>query len=193
MLNLFTLQVFETIFETRSENKLSSMAKSLYINCLYGHFKSKEPTDKNSIAFDIFLSDLKNYSKWQKYFQELHKAKLINIQEDRINFINHWGQFIEREKLTKPISVRKDAKYYRENLQNNKSLIDLISMKHSLNDQHIINFIDLFVKEQQAVLNKYNNESEISKHFMNWCNTQVKKSKPVSEKVKSKAKILGQK
>jgi hypothetical protein len=192
MLNLFTLQVFETIFETRSENKLSSMAKSLYINCLYGYFKGKEATDKNSMAFDIFLSDLKNYSKWQKYFQELHKAKLINIQTDRINFINHWGQFIEREKLTKPITSKKDANSYRENLQNNKTLIDLIAMKQSLNETQINNFIDLFVKEQEAVLNKYNNESEISKHFMNWCNTQVKKSRPVSEKVKSKAKILGQ-
>jgi hypothetical protein len=192
MLNLFTLQVFETIFETRSENKLSSMAKSLYINCLYGYFKGKEATDKNSMAFDIFLSDLKNYSKWQKYFQELHKAKLINIQTDRITFINHWGQFIEREKLTKPISDRKDANYYRENLQKNKTLIDLIAMKQSLNENQINIFIDLFVKEQEAVLNKYNNESEISKHFMNWCNTQVKKSRPVSEKVKSKAKILGQ-
>lgn len=192
MLNLFTLQVFETIFETRSENKLSSMAKSLYINCLYGYFKSKEATDKNSMAFDIFLSDLKNYSKWQKYFQELHKAKLIKIESDRINFINHWGQFIEREKFIQPNTLRKNAKSFREALKKNQSLIDLIAMKQSLNEEQINKYIELFVKEQEAVLKKYDNETEISKHFMNWVNTQVKKSKPVSEKVKSKAKILGQ-
>ena len=74
----------------------------------------------------------------------------------------------------------------------NQSLIDLIAMKNSINKEKIIELIDLFIKEQDAVLTKYNNENEVSKHFLNWCNTQISKSKPVSEKVKSKSKILGQ-
>jgi hypothetical protein len=127
MLTLLNLQVFDTIFETRAEHKLSSMSKSLYINCLFGYFKGKEVNEKNSIAFEIFINDIKNYSKWQKNFQELHKAKLIKIENDRINFINHWGQFIERAKLsTEKLFVKTDVNSFYEQLINNKSLMDLI-------------------------------------------------------------------
>jgi hypothetical protein len=192
MLTLLNLQVFDTIFETRAEHKLSSMSKSLYINCLFGYFKGKEVNEKNSIAFEIFINDIKNYSKWQKNFQELHKAKLIKIENDRINFINHWGQFIERAKLsTEKLFVKTDVNSFYEQLINNKSLMDLICMKHKISYQKAIELVELFIQEQNAVLNKYYNESECSKHFINWTNTYISKNKPTSEKVISKGKILG--
>jgi hypothetical protein len=73
----------------------------------------------------------------------------------------------------------------------NKSLMDLICMKHKISIEKAYELVELFFQEQEAVLTKYYNESECSKHFMNWSNIYLSKNKPVSEKVKSNSKIIG--
>lgn len=196
MFSLITFEVVERIFEERAEGDISAMSQLIYINSLYNHFKDKIADQKNAMGFEVFLSDINNYNRWSKNFQELHKLKLINISQDRITFLNHWGQFIDRSKIElKQCDLLKIKELKTDDLttklKENQSLLEVISMKHKISKNQLFDAIDIFCKEQEAIKNNYRTDSDLTKHFIHWANIYIKKSDLKQETVKSKSKILG--
>ena len=193
MFSLLTFEVVEKIFDERAEQKTSSLAKMLYLNCLMGHFKGKEATDENSMGFEIFIGEIKNYIKWAPQFIELHKAKLITITDQMIVFNNHWGQFIDRSSLQpKEVNVvtRVTPLSCREELLSNVSMFELVCMKNKCTKEKYAELVDLFVKQQTALQEWYPNVQSCSKHFLYWALGQATNSQTPTT-VKSKNKLLG--
>ena len=193
MYQLLTFEVIYRIFTEYATINVSSMSRLLYLNCLMHHFNGKDATDENSMAFEMFEEDIKNYAKWKKNFQELHKAKVITITDKMIHFNNTWGQFIDRTQLVKKSSLLplKTAEELREDLFQNKSAIDVLGMKHNVTPNKISSMMDIFIKEQQAVGTRYNDSGEVSKHFIYWFSSNINKIELKNETVKSKGKIIG--
>jgi len=194
MLKLINLYTIDKILNEVAEIKLSTTAKFLYINCLTHHFRDKPATTSNSIAFDIFISDIPDFKKLENHFEQLDKAGLIEIQDRRIKFLNHWGQSIDRtllDKLTEVSmgTVSKLASEYKEELLNRQSLYELIGMQHKLSIKQIDVLIETFVKEQDTFEKKYSSFSDCLKHFSNW--VRKTPSKPVSQTIVSNRKVIG--
>jgi hypothetical protein len=194
MLELINLKIISDIFA--KHKKVSSKAKILYINCLMGHFKDLEATTENSMEFTLFVLKIKNYFSWQKYFIELHDAKLISIypSTNSIVFTNLWGQLIDRTKLDLSEkktfnSIFKLASELKQQILENKSLYDLCGMKYKMTPSQVSMKIELFCKEQDAANKKYKDFGEASQHFNYWV---AKSTTPTAQAiVSSSSKILG--
>jgi hypothetical protein len=186
------------IFEEADE-KLSPRAKMLYINCIMHHFRNKEATVVNSVAFDMFEEDFGDFSKYRVPMQELHKAGLIEIGANKIAFHNKWGQYIDRTKLEKVSAEHYVAgfsfngiEHYEKDLKSNQSIIELAQMKYKISKENIIQLTDVFIKEQKAFDKKYSSFADCAKHFSYWLPNQIKQTpKEASKQVISKGKILG--
>ena len=195
MLHIITLHTIDKIFE-EAEKQISAASKMIYINCLMHHFREKSATVVNAVAFEIFKNDLKNYDKFVKNFEELHKAGLVIVSHERITFQNMWGQHIDRTKLDKVNPMHfvgsfefSLASTYKDEMLNSQSLIELLQMKHRLSKQHFIKLLELFVKEQDTFESKYKSYGECTKHFTFWLNNNI--DKLPKDTVKSSAKLLG--
>lgn len=196
MYSLFTFDVIEKIFNQRAEQKTSSLAKMLYLNCLMGHFRNKEASEKNATGFELFRNEIKNYDKWAMQFIELHKAKLITITSDMLIFHNHWGTFLDRTEivLKENIKVTINAEYveqYQNYLIENTHLLNLVAMKNKWTQTQIIEVIDLFMKEQMALATQYNNTQDCVRHFLSWVSINAQKLNLKTQASKSKNKIIG--
>ena len=198
MLTILNLYVIDNIFNN-AEEKLSPKAKMLYINCIMHHFRNKEATVVNAIAFDMFEEDFGDFSKYRMSMQELHRAGLIEIGANKIAFHNKWGQYIDRSKLEKVTAEEYVAgfsfnsiEYYEKDLKSNQSIIELAQMKYKISKENITQFIEVFIKEQKAFDKKYNNFADCAKHFSYWLPNQIKQTpKQANKQVVSKGKILG--
>jgi hypothetical protein len=197
MLNVITLSTIDNIFTLVATNKLTTNAKMLYINCLTYHFKNKKPTIINAVAFDIFKTDIPNYDRYQKSFEELHKAELVIIRENAISFTNSWGKFIDRSQLEKVMADTYVAGFqfqgvnaFIEEMRKSASLYELCQMKHKISLRQVELLLELFYKEQLSISKTYNGYSDCAKHFINWIPNNV--SKVPQENVKSKSKLLGE-
>ena len=194
MLFVMNFEVIENIFSERSESKVSSLGKMLYVNCLVGYFKGKDANEKNAMGFDLFRSEIKNYKTWEKQFIELHHAKLISITEERIIFHNHWGMFIDRSVFNKadvPESKKQFAQDYIKEIKDNNNLMDLIKMKHKWNLNKVEEAINLFLTEQNALMTKYSSEHDVFRHLIHWIAANAPKMNVGTESVKSNGKIIG--
>ncbi len=191
--SLFTFEVIDNIFKEKAEIEISSMSKMLYINILMGQFKNKEANEKNAMAFEMFYDDIKNYNRWEKNFKELHKARLITIGEKFITFHNAWGSYIDRSSIVELKHAQyesslKTADTYKQSLVNNQTMFEVTGMKYKLSKESMFKLIDIFINEQIAIKNKYENESECTRHFINWVgkNSNLQTNKPSSSN-----KIIG--
>lgn len=193
--SLITFEVIDKIFENKAEIELNSMSKMLYINVLFAHFKNKEAIEKNMMAFEIFYSDIKNFKRWEKNFQELHKARLLTISDKHIIFHNSWGSYIDRSEVNNLKNVEyqsslKDAEAFKQNLVNNQTMFEVTGMKHRISKENMLKMIDEFIAEQMVVKNKYLNESECTRHFIHWVGKNA--TNPIQPVNKSKqSKIIG--
>ena len=190
MLKLISLWTLTKIFE-RSKIPLSGMCKMVYINCLMYHFEKLEATTENSVAFDIFDTEL-DYEKFEKHFVELHKAGLVIIKEKSIYFENHWGQFIDRTQLEQPSGQYVNAmfntiKYYEQQLKTSTELRAHIQKHHKLTEVQYEENLEAFIEEQSAIGKTYNDYKDVSSHLFYWT-AKRKTNQPA--KAKSN-KILG--
>lgn len=198
MLKVINLYVIDMIFE-EAQDKLSPRAKMLYINCIMHHFRDKEPTVVNSVAFDMFEEEFGDFSKYRVPMQELHKAGLIEIGANKIAFHNKWGKYIDRNKLEKVSAEQYVAgfsfngiEHYEKDLKSNQSVIELAQMKYKIGKENILQLTDLFIQEQKAFDKKYSSFADCAKHFSYWLPNQIKQTpKEASKQVISKGKILG--
>ncbi len=88
MLKVLNLFVVDKIFNEASD-KLGGMSRALYINCLTSHFRDKKAIAVHARAFEMFEQDFEDFGKYRKYFQELHKAGLITINDNSIQKQNN--------------------------------------------------------------------------------------------------------
>lgn len=191
MLKLINLWTLNQIFE-RAKTPLSGTCKMIYINCLMHYFDKLEASFENSVAFEIFDSEL-DYEKFEKHFVELHKAGFVIIKEKSIFFENHWGQFIDRSKLTLTGTEQKAHFHqntifsYEENLCNSEELRVHISRKYKLKEPQYKVLLNDFLEEQKGISRNYNDYKDVSSHFFYWCG---KRTHNLPEKGKS-SQILG--
>jgi hypothetical protein len=196
MLSIITLETIDKIFSERFECKVQPMSKILYINCLMGHFKNLEANEKNAIAFELFYSDIKGYETWKNNFTELHKAKATTLTPQFIIFNNLWGRYIDRSSFNEKgtaiyESQLKTADHFKQELLGNQTMFEVTGMKHKLSKESMVQLIDLFVKEQEAISTKYENASECTRHFIYWARSNGSKLQTMPDVVKSTGKILG--
>ena len=191
MLQLISLWTLNKIFE-RAKTPLGANCKMIYINCLMYHFEKLEATKQNAIAFEIFDTEL-DYEKFEKHFVELHKAGLVIIKQKSIFFENHWGQFIDRAKLTENPDgyvgsvIQNSIKSYSEQLKNSNQLQSHIIKNYKLTVEKYEEFLLIFLDEQLAIGKTYNDYKDVASHFFYWIG---KKKTNSPEKSKSK-QILG--
>lgn len=195
MLKIINLYVIDKIFENL-EVKVGATSRMLYINCLTHYFRDKSAIVSNATAFELFEEDFKDYTKFKKNMQELHKAGLVTIGIKSIVFNNHWGQHIDRSQLEK-VGVNeyvagftfKKASEYKDELLKSDQLIELAQMQYKLTKADLIQLIELFIKQQSTFEKTYSNFSDCIKHFSFWLPKNI--SNTGKEKVKSTGKILG--
>jgi hypothetical protein len=191
MLQLISLWTLNKIFE-RAKTPLGANCKMIYINCLMYHFEKLDAIKENSVAFEIFDTEL-DYEKFEKHFVELHKAGLVIIKEKSIFFENHWGQFIDRTKLiSNPdgyVNTMSQISMitYSEQLKNSIELQAHIRKNHKLTVEKYEELLLLFIDEQTAIGKTYNDYKDVASHFFYWVG---KKRTNNPEKSKSKS-ILG--
>lgn len=184
MLTVINLYVVDRIFNEEAEFKVSSLAKMLYLNCLTHHFKEKKPTVISAVAFSIFINDIKEYVRFEKTFQELHKAGLVVIGEKEVSFHNLWGKYIDRSKLDKATPdeyvagfVFQKASFFKEELLKSGILIETARMRYKVDEGQITELLNLFVMEQDSVEKTYSNYSDCAKHFSNWIPKSIARMK----------------
>lgn len=187
--SIITLETLEQIFELAS-SELGSQEKSLYINCIYAHFKDKYISQDNLEQFTISIKDVKNYSKWKIIFMKLSKSGLITIDDNDILFHDKWNLFIDNKHIKIEDKINHDA--IEQQLLNNRSMIEVVAMKNNLSIDEIHHLIKIFVKEQEATETKHKHIGDYSKHFIYWVkinknNIEVKQG----SSVKSNGKLLG--
>lgn len=198
MLKVITLFTIDKIFSIQTEQKVTALAKMLYISCLTQHFKTKEATVANAFSFEMFKNDIPNYNNYEQLFQQLHKAELVVICFDRVCFNNVWGQHIDRSILSAvnpqnfigAISINV-ADHYTEELLKNTSIYEMLSIKYKISAKQIDQLIELFVKEQVAFQKKYTSLSDCARHLTFWIPHNIGKAN-TTETVKSKSKLLGE-
>ncbi len=197
MLTVLNLYTVDKIFTEEVEKKLSAMAQMVYINCLLHHFRAKPATVSGAVAFEIFKNDFKQYEKFKVYFQELHKAGLVIISDERISFSNAWGKHIDRSQLEKVSPEEYVAGFqfspvtkFKDEMIASQNLIELSGMKYKLAKNQVSKMIELFVKEQETFETKYSSYGECVKHFTYWLQGNI--DKIPKDSVKSTGKILGE-
>jgi hypothetical protein len=187
--SLINFQTIKDIFDLSTIN-LSSKDKTLYINCLFGHFKDKEATVENLDSFVINIDSMKNYNTWKNNFENLHNAELIEVTKHKITFFNFWCNFINIDINTIEQDVYDDE--IEKKLLENRSMIDVVGMKNKLNIEQIKHLIKIFVVEQKAIDAKHRDEGEYAKHFIYWVKTNIDNLGDHKQSfVKSNNKLLG--
>jgi hypothetical protein len=191
MIDLITLGVIEKIFDGL---RVSSMSKSLYINCIIKHFKDKDATLENSLAFELAFTEIKNFEKWLRNFSDLKNYGVVDISDDSVVFLNKWSQHIDSSKfggIKVGSSFLKSALVFEEDLKQNSSMIDVVGMKNKLTKNQVVGLIRIFVLEQDATESLYKDLGECSKHFIYWVNSNKDSVDMSLDIVRSNGKILG--
>jgi len=196
MLRVISLHTIKQIFETESLTQLSPMAKMSYISCLMYYFEDMPLDLESTNTFDIIKAQIKSYNTTQKYFNEMQEAGLVKINHETITFFNHWRKYIDKSLLNKPTPEQylqqtepKSAKELQDELFNNKSLFELIDMRHKLPKEKIIQLIKEFIKEGEVRKIVYYNPARCAEHCFQWFN----KKAPSQPKITNNpnGKILG--
>lgn len=187
--SLISFQTLKEIFDL-SKVELTSQEKSLYINCIYAHFKDKLISKENLDEFKINIKDVKNYSRWKLSFQILNDSGLIEISKDQILFYDKWNMFIDNKHIK--IEEKINHTNIEQQLLNNKSMIEVVAMKNRISIDQINSLIKIFIKEQEATETKHKDIGDYSKHFIYWVKLNINLiEKEQNTSVKSKSKLLG--
>jgi hypothetical protein len=194
MLEIINLYVLNKIFDN-AEDKLSPLAKMLYINCLTHWFKGKKATTTNSYAFELLKEDIPNYEAYQKLFTELQLAGLVGISFGGVFFHNFWGAYINKALLDKAdekgdYGFLQGISVHAEDLRRSVGIKEVCCMKNRINAKQVEFLIEIFIKEQTTIEKKYTGYSDCAKHFINWLPNNI--SKAPADAIKSNSKLLGE-
>ena len=195
MLKTISLVVIDKIFEEAAKHiKLSALAKQLYINALIRNFKGKVVEKENSFAFQLNISEITNYDKFENLFGELEVAKLVNIDNESIQFINRWSIYMDQSIFEKKstwaaVGMNNKASIFVNQMIEDGELYSVVSAKYSIAKDQFINLCKLFVIEKDLEEVNYISYKAIKKDFVWYC--QYNKPVEVIKKVISTAAVLG--
>lgn len=180
MLRIISLHTLKQIFETEVRVSLSPMAQMTYINCLMYWFDGMPLDLESANAFDIVKAQMKSYPANEKYFKEMETAGIVQINSETITFFNYWRKHIDKDLLNKPSpeqylqrSEEKPAREYLSELLVNRSLFDLVGMRHKFPEDKIKELIKEFVQEQDVTKKKYFNPDRCAEHCIRWINKKA--------------------
>jgi len=115
MLDIITLKVIDNILKT-SKLKLSASEGMIYVNCLIHHFRDINAKKEESGTFEILKADFGLFWKFKKQFDNISKAGLVILYEDKIEFTDVWNEFIHEDKY-KTRAVKKTKKGITERME----------------------------------------------------------------------------
>lgn len=187
--DVLSIKAMSNIFK-ECDKKLSYGAMQLYQNLLQHHFSSQEEHVGNLNEFVIKYQDIPSYEKYRKLLTELDVAKLIELSNDGMKFLDVWTKHIQLSRF-REFSVMKTASEFQDEMQTSQQLIETVGMKARLKREEVNSLLATFIKEQDAIGKKYQNQADCRKHFMYWVLRNADKTE--KSKVTSSAKILGQK
>lgn len=171
MLKIISLHTIKQIFETEAKIPLSAMAKITYISCLSYWFEDMPADLDSNTGFDVVIAQMKTLN----HFTELQAAGLVQINPDTVTFYNVWNRHIDKTLLNKPspevylgLHEQKPANEYEKDLLASRNAFDLLGMRHKLSDKQIEDLMKEFVKEQDAVGNKYYHAGDCISHCLRW-------------------------
>ena len=101
MFDEINLRVIDAIF-TSCEPPIKAFARSLYLNCLINEFKKRKAVDYSK-GFEISISDIKEFSKYEKHFAELEQSGLCEIDGKKIIFWNVWDEHLAPKGYKQPV------------------------------------------------------------------------------------------
>lgn len=200
MFDEINLRVIDAIF-TSCEPPIKAFARSLYLNCLINEFKKRKAVDYSK-GFEISISDIKEFSKYEKHFAELEQSGLCEIDGKKIIFWNVWDEHLAPKGYKQPVGgdyLSKPIKEFENAIQENIDFHELICLKHGIDIKNVPALLNEFIKESSLLDMRYFNESQAKKHCLYWCAgfkySKQKDSNKVNEKapvkIVSKSKILG--
>jgi hypothetical protein len=188
VLSLFTLDVLDKIF---NEKKITFKSKTLYLNCFFYWFKKMKLEDRNLSSFYLFLSEIKNFDKWEANFIELENQGVVSIKKDKVVFIDVWSQHLNSELIAFLTKQKCGLDLFYEQMVSNKEMIKLITYKTRIDEKSILEKMELFYFEQKALNTTYKDEQEFKRHFYNWVNHQTYSENQQPKQEPSSIKILG--
>lgn len=195
MLKLINLYVIDQVWKEALTN-VSVFSKMLYLNCLTHHFKDKTVCLENAMEFELCFSEHSELKTFNKNFEELQKAGLVEVKSNAVLFPNLWYKYIDKEKLTtviNPITFAgltiSSAEEVKKALKENQHLFEIIGMKHGISQEKFDYLVDLFVLEQLAYDKKYSSHNDCAKHFSFWIPFNLGRTPNADKK---KPKILGE-
>lgn len=184
MLKVLNLFVIDKIFTEKCSVKISSLAKSLYVNCLIYYFKDKKPSVVNIGSFKLYKAEIPKYENFDTLFLELQLAKLIRIEELEVIFLNVWSEYIEKnciKQLNPTVYVgafsRQNIAVFEKQFREAHKFHLLVQQKYSINEKKCNMLIDLFYQEQLALSKDYKDIEDCLKHFMYWTQHNLATSK----------------
>ena len=188
-----SIETMRKIFEIDAKIKCGVNEKMIYQNVLTHHFANKITNVHLLNSFSLTKEKLK-YEKFKETYDNLEKAELIEIYELEIVFRDVWVKHINLTNFGQGECKRITAEQVKEELYESHSLNEIIRMKYKVTIKKATQLLHIFIKEQEAVQTQYHNESQIRKHFVYWCQTNLDKIN-TEEQVwfRSKSKILGKK
>jgi len=186
--DILSIKIMANIFK-ESNFKLSHSSMQLYQNILHYHFCDKEEKIISLLEFNLKHTQIPNYEKFEKRFLELQNANLIKINKSTILFKNVWQIHLNLARMLAPINYNKSATEYFEVMKDSQQLIEIVAMKLKVKKEEVVQLLNTFIDEQNAIVKLYPNETECRKHFIYW--SQFNQSKITKNQVISNAKILG--
>ena len=186
---VISIAIMDKIFD-QAKTKLKPGVRMLYQNILNHWFSKKEQNVAYLSQFEMHKTDVK-FDTFKNDFETLQKAKLIEISETKIKFLDVWSKHIPTHLLASEKYKRIKASEVKDELYNSHALTDIVRMKYRITIKQCNQLLQMFFLEQEGIETKYNNEGQVRKHFIYWCQNNLDKIK--SDSIKSNNKILGRK
>ena len=189
--NKISIETMRQIFMHDAKVKCDAYDKMIYQSVLAHHFKNKITNIHLLSEFSMSKESLK-FEKFKKHFLKLQEAELIKINSGDVLFLDVWAKYVNLTEFGQEKFTSITVQSIKDELYQSHSLNELIRMKYKVTIKRANDLLILFIKEQEVVQTQYNNEAQIRKHFVYWCQSNLDKINS-AEQVKSKSKILGKK
>lgn len=182
MLDIISIKTINSIIKYDSLIRISPKAIVSYIQCLTYHFEDLEPYRENLKGFDIRLSVFNKKS--MSNFEELQKSGLVKINKDSVTFIDYWSKYIDKSKLilndTSEVLLNsnyKDASFFKDELLNSGSFLELCLMKYKLSKENLFYLLNLYFKQQEVTKKKFFSYQELSTNCLYFIDRERKNLK----------------
>lgn len=188
MQRFISLEIIDIIFTRHANFKVPPMAQILYIRALMYYFKNAEISTKSICAFSIKKNSIKNFKKFEIYFQSLQICGLVEIDAENVNFIDFWSDKIDF-KLVATTLVQDTTQTYFDDLKNDEKIKNHCCKMYHLSEKTYFEHLALFESDQILHNKKYSNKGDCFSHWTSWLRLRI--NNLPNERVVSTAQRLG--